>query len=131
MLIILPFIKQMEDSTPVVSVDTAPVVATETKNPDGGKPNTSGDSPEAKAARYQFQQARELEKLRKNAEKPAVEKPVFDEETDPDGRKEQAYLARQEAEKVNAESNKSLEERLEATERRQAMDDLKKDLSAD
>lgn len=121
----------MEDSTPVVAVDTTPVVATETTTQDGAKPNTSGDSPEARAARYQFQQARELEKLQKKAATPAVEKPVFNEENDPDGSKEMEYRAKAEAEKVYAENAKSLEERLEAAERRQAIEDLRRDLSSD
>ena len=63
----------MADSTTVANVvapvETAQTATPETTNTDkGGKPNTSGDSPEAKANRFAFAQARENEKLRKELE---------------------------------------------------------------
>lgn len=118
----------------VAPVETAQVATPQTTNTDnGGKPNTSGDTAEAKANRFAFSQARENEKLRKELEsyRNPKETPKFDEETDPDGRKEQEFIARKQAEEVSKQTNADLEARLEATEKRLAMDDFKKSVLTD
>lgn len=100
-------------------------------DPAGGTPAVAGDQPPAGGqnppadpakgqpadpaaqTRYQISRERELRiaaetKLRETLEKSKIPKPVFDADTDPDGTKQQEYLAEQKANEIFEKRMKDL-----------------------
>ena len=117
----------------VASVETAPVATSETIPPSdkgGEKPNTSGDTPEAKANRFEFTKAREAEKYKKlyeEAIKPK-DKVEFNEETDPDGSKEMDYKIKTESERMVKEQldKLGLNDKIASIEREREIENFRK-----